>query len=98
MTENRSDVKDARATLDSDCPAAWYECRFIRNGPDSRVARWWNGRELCSTSQPRHVGDCYMVEYTDFIGPLVVPAPAPAAAVEGDLPIDEEWLRSVGFE
>jgi hypothetical protein len=57
----------------------WYECRFLRNPPDFRVARWWNGKRLSSVPRdsdtPLNVG-----EYTDFV---FLGCPTPPATEKG---------------
>jgi hypothetical protein len=57
----------------------WSECRFLRNPPDFRVARWWNGKRLSSVPRdsdtPLNVG-----EYTDFV---FLGCPTPPATEKG---------------
>lgn len=63
--------------MDKPLLVGWYECRFIRNSPDARVARYWDGKQLRFT--PSDKTGCAVAEYVDFRGPLIDDHPAATA-------------------
>jgi len=60
--------------LTTNDPIGWYECRFLKNPPEFRVARWWDGSHLFSTPHYSNTS-CDSREYTEFV---------PLLATDGD--------------
>lgn len=77
-------MKNNLTTSDS---IGWYECRFLRNPPDYRVVRWWDGNHLFSTPHYSNT-TCDVREYTEFVA-LIPYQPTPRLI---ENPKQYEWM------
>lgn len=72
------DDQPTKPTLTADDPIGWYECRYVFESPDDRVARYWDGERL--RLNPRNSSWYGLEAYADFRR-LVYAEPTPQPGV-----------------